>query len=73
MRSFWAVALRILLVFGVFMLLQFWIPYYLLLGGGLVAGFFMLKTSDDRALALGLLIGSAVFGVYAWVIENYFK
>ena len=67
MKMIWPVALRTVLVFAVFLGLQFQIPYYFLVGGGLLAGAFMLKTSDDRALALGLLIGSAVFGVFAYL------
>ncbi|MCC6462267.1 MAG: hypothetical protein IT260_17500 [Saprospiraceae bacterium] len=67
MKMIWPVTLRTVLVFAVFLGLQFVIPYYFLVGGGLLAGGFMLKTSDDRAFALGLLIGSAVFGVFAYL------
>lgn len=59
------VLVRIVAVFVAFLGLQFVIPYYFLVGGGLLAGAFMLKTSDDRPLALGLLIGSVIFGVFA--------
>lgn len=72
MHSFWPVFLRTAAVIAVFMVVQYWIPYYLLVGGGLVAGFFTWKTSDDRALALALLMGSVLFGVYAFVVAQYF-
>jgi hypothetical protein len=47
--------------------IQFIIPYYFLAIGGLLAGVFIWKTGDDKALALGLMIGSAVFGVFAYL------
>jgi hypothetical protein len=72
MRSFWPVLLRIVLVIAVCLVVQYWIPWYLLAAGGLIAGFFVLKTSDDRPTALGLLIGSALFAIYAFVIAQYF-
>ncbi|MFN0015488.1 MAG: hypothetical protein ACKVU2_13160 [Saprospiraceae bacterium] len=65
MKLFLPVLLRTAIVFVAFLGLQYIIPYYFLVGGGLLAGAFMLKTSDDRPLALALLIGSVVFGVFA--------
>lgn len=65
MKLLLPVLVRIAVVFVAFLGLQFIIPYYFLVAGGLLAGGFMLKTSDDRPLALGLLIGSVVFGVFA--------
>jgi len=67
MKLLLPVLLRVAAVFVAFLGLQFLIPYYFLVGGGLLAGGFMLKTSDDRPLALGLLIGSAVFGGFAYL------
>ena len=67
MKLLWPVLLRIAAVFLVFLGLQFIIPYYFLVGACILAGGFMLKTSDDRPLALGLLIGSALFGVFAFL------
>lgn len=66
------ILIRALLVFGVFCGLQYLIPYYLLALGGLAAGFFMLKTSDDRPLALGVLIGSGVFAVFAYLMAQLY-
>jgi len=65
MKLLLPVLLRIAVVFAAFFGLQFIIHYYFLVGGGLLAGLFMLKTSDDRPLALGLMVGSVVFGLFA--------
>jgi len=67
MKLLLPVLLRVAAVFVAFLGLQFLIPYYFLVGGGLLAGGFLLKTSDDRPLALGLLIGSVLFGVFAYL------
>jgi hypothetical protein len=66
MQSFFPTALRAAFTFVAFVALQYMIPYYLLVLGGLGAGAFMWKTGDDRALAFGLMIGSALFGVFAF-------
>ncbi len=63
---------RILLFFALACVLQYVIPWYFLAGGGVVAGFFMLKTSDDRSTALGMLIGSVVFGVFAYAMAQIY-
>ena len=64
--------LRVLLVFAVSCGIQYFIPWYFLAVGGTVAGFFMLKTSDDRASALGMLIGSVAFGIFAYLMAQIF-
>ncbi|MDO8367769.1 MAG: hypothetical protein Q7T20_13290, partial [Saprospiraceae bacterium] len=72
MKSFFPILLRVVLVFAIACVLQYLIPWYLLVAGGVVAGFFMLKTSNDRAAALGLLIGSIVFGIFAYIMAQIF-
>lgn len=67
MKKLWPVLLRIVFVFAAFLGLQYIIPYYFLVGGGLLSGLFIYYTSDDRPLALALLIGSVVFGVFAYL------
>lgn len=62
-----AILLRIVLVFGAFVGLQFIIYYPYLVGGGLAAGAFTYMTSNDRPLAYGLLVGSVLFGVFAYL------
>lgn len=72
MKSFLPIFLRSLLTFAVAFGLQFFIPWYLLAIGGVFAGFFMLKTSDDRLSALGLLIGSITFAIFAYLMAQIF-
>lgn len=66
MQKIWPTALRTIVVVAVFGGLQFLIYYPFLVGGGLLAGGFIFKTSNDRPLALGLLIGSVLFGLWAY-------
>ena len=66
MQKIWPVALRTVIVMAIFGGLQFLIYYPFLVGGGLLAGGFMFKTSDDRPLALGSLIGTILFGLWAY-------
>lgn len=66
-KRIFAILLRIALVFGAFVGLQYFIPYYFLVGGGLLAGAFTYLTSSDRPLAYGLLAGSVLFGVFAYL------
>jgi hypothetical protein len=67
MNNLFAIAVRALFTFVAMLAIQFIIPYYFLAIGGLLAGVFIWKTGDDKALALGLMIGSAVFGVFAYL------
>lgn len=67
MKSFLPILIRMVLVFAVLFGLQYLIPYYLLTPAGILAGAFLLKTSDDRPLAWGVLAGSVVFGVFAYL------
>ena len=67
MNNLFSIAVRALFTFVAFLAIQFIIPYYYLAIGGLLAGIFIWKTGDDKALAFGLMIGSAVFGVFAYV------
>ena len=66
MNNLFSIAVRALFTFVAFLALQYIIPYYFLAIGGLLAGVFIWQTGDDKALAFGLMIGSAVFGVFAY-------
>ena len=66
MSPFFATLLRTVLVFGSFLGIQYFIPYYLLVIGGLLGGIFILNTSNDRPTGLGLIIGSVLFGIFAY-------
>ena len=72
MKSFLPILLRVVLVFAVACGLQYFIPWFYLAPGGIAAGIFMLKTSDDRATAIGLLIGSVAFGIFAYFTAQTF-
>ncbi len=72
MKSILPTLLRAVITFGVFCALQYLIPYYLLALGGVAAGFFMLKTSDDRPLAIGVLAGSIVFAIFAYAMAQIY-
>jgi hypothetical protein len=65
MNAVFSVLVRAAFTFVAFLLIQYLIPYYFLVGGGLLAGLFLWKTSDDKALTYGILIGSLVFGIFA--------
>ena len=64
--------LRIVGTFAVFCALQYIIPWHLLTIGGIVGGAFMIKTSDDRPMALGLLVGSIAFGIFAFAMAQIY-
>jgi hypothetical protein len=70
MKDFFSIAVRAAFTFVAFLLLQYKVPYYLLVLGGIAAAGFMWKTNDDRALTLGVLIGSALFGIFAFFFGN---
>lgn len=72
MKSILPILIRSILVFAVAAGLQYFIPWYLLAIGGVGAGFFLLKTGDDRATALGMLIGSIAFAIFAYAMAQIF-
>jgi hypothetical protein len=72
MKSLIPILVRTLGTFAVFCGIQYVIPWYLLAPAGIVAGFFMLKTSNDRSLALGVLIGSIAFAVFAYAMAQIY-
>lgn len=70
MKMLWPVITRTALVFAVMFGLKFLIPYYILVVAGILAGGFMLKISEDKPLAWGLLIGSILLGVFDYLYGN---
>ena len=72
MNSIVPILIRAVLTFGIFCGLQYLIPWYLLALGGAAAGLFMLKTSDDRPLAIGVLAGSIAFAVFAYLMAQLY-
>ncbi len=73
MRTALPIAIRAAFTFVAFMVIQYMIPYYILALVGLVAALFLYKTGDDRHLGVGVAVGSIAFGVYAFVIAQYFQ
>lgn len=72
MDFFLKTALRAAITMAVLFVVQYFIPYYLIVGAAIVAGVFMLKTGEDRATSWGILVGGVVFGVFAYVMAQYF-
>lgn len=64
MKQALPIAIRAAFTFAAFSVIVFKIPYYFLVAGGLIAALFVWKTSDDRALSLGLTIGSILFWIF---------
>jgi hypothetical protein len=71
-KSLLPTLLRILGTFLAFCVLQYIIPWYYLAPAGIVAGFFMLKTSNDRPMAIGMLAGSIAFAVFAYAMAQIY-
>jgi hypothetical protein len=67
MKNLFSIVVRAAFTAVAMAVIEYQIPYYLLVIGGLATGFFMLKTSDDRPLSIGILAGTIVFGLYAFV------
>jgi hypothetical protein len=72
MQSLFPTLLRAVGAFAIFCVLQYVIPWYFLAAGGVAAGFFMLKTGDDRPMALGVLVGSVAFGIFAYAMAQMY-
>lgn len=72
MKSFLPILLRTALVFLVSCGLQYLIPWFYLAPGGIAAGIFTLKTSNDRPLAIGLMVGSVLFGIFAYAMAQIY-
>jgi hypothetical protein len=73
MKDWFSILVRTLFTFVAFSVIQFQIPPHFLVIGGLLGGFFALKTTDDRPLGLGVLIGTVLFAIYAFVVLPYTK
>lgn len=65
MQTAFSILVRAAFTFVAFLIIQYVIPWYFLVGGGLLAGLFLWRTSTDRALGFGILLGSVVFGIFA--------
>jgi hypothetical protein len=67
MNKIFTIATRAAFTFVAFLALQYILHYMLLVAAGVAAAAFLWFTNSDRNLAIGLLIGSAAFGVFAFL------
>lgn len=67
MNAVFSVLVRAAFTFVAFLAFQYVIPYYFLVGAGLLAGLFIWRTGADRYLGFGIMLGSAVFGIFSFL------
>jgi hypothetical protein len=67
MKDIIAIGLRTVICFVLFAGLQFIIPYYFLVVAGILAGLYLWCTGEDRVLGIGFLIGTVLFGIFAFL------
>lgn len=70
MQTIVPIALRAVFTFVAFVAIQYIIPYFFLAIGGLLAGLYLWRTGEDRQLGIGMLIGTAIFTVFAKLYGN---
>jgi tRNA1(Val) A37 N6-methylase TrmN6 len=67
MQQLISILIRAAFTFVAFLIIQYAVPYYYLVLGGLLAAVFMWFTSSDRALAIGVGVGALAFGIFAFL------
>lgn len=67
MNQLFSVLVRAAFTFVAFLALQYVFHYLVLVAAGLLGSFFFWKVNDDRSTGLGVLIGSVVFAVFAYL------
>jgi hypothetical protein len=72
MKDLFSILVRAAFTFVAFSIIQYTIPWYFLAAGGIAAGFFMLKIGEDRSSGIGILAGSILFGIFAFVMAQYY-
>lgn len=65
MNTIFSIFVRAAFTFVAFLLIQYAVPYYFLVIGGILGGIYSLTIGDDKQLGWGLVIGSVIFGVFA--------
>ncbi|HNE29356.1 MAG TPA: hypothetical protein PKL15_10530 [Saprospiraceae bacterium] len=70
MQNAFSILVRAAFTFVAFVIIQYVIPYYFLVAGGLLGGLFMWRSGSDRQLGIGMLLGTVAFGVFAWLYGN---
>lgn len=70
MNALFSILVRAAFTFVAFLVIQYAVPYYFLVSGGLLAAVFSWFAGSDRNLALGIGIGSVLFGIFAALYGN---
>ncbi len=70
MQTAFSILVRAAFTFVAFVIIQYVIPYYFLVAGGLLGGLFMWRSGSDRQLGIGMLLGTVAFGIFAWLYGN---
>ncbi len=70
MQNAFSILVRAAFTFVAFVIIQYVIPYYFLVAGGLLGGLFMWRSGSDRQLGIGMLLGTVAFGIFAWLYGN---
>ena len=65
MNQLFSILVRAAFTFVAFLVIQYGVPYYFLVLGGVLAAVFIWFTSSDRNLAIGIGVGTLVLGVFA--------
>jgi hypothetical protein len=65
MNALFSILVRAAFTFVAFLVIQYAVPYYFLVAGGLAAAVFSWFAGSDRNLAMGIGIGAVVFGIFA--------
>ncbi|MFZ4633146.1 MAG: hypothetical protein ACOYNO_02955 [Saprospiraceae bacterium] len=65
MNQLFSILVRAAFTFVAFLVIQYGVPYYFLVIGGVLAAAFTWYTGSDRNLAWGIGIGTVVFAVFA--------
>lgn len=71
MKNLLPIATKAVLAFVALFLAQWFIPWYLLSAGALIAGIFTVKTGDSH-WGYGLVLAAIAFGLTAYLIGKYY-
>jgi len=67
MNQIFSILVRAAFTFVAFLAIQYVFHYMVLVAAGFLGSLFFWKMNDDRVLGIGVLIGTVVFGVFAYL------
>jgi hypothetical protein len=67
MNQIFSILVRAAFTFVAFLAIQYVFHYMVLVAAGLLGSLFFWKMNDDRVMGLGVMIGTVVFGVFAYL------